>query len=59
MNLSLSKNNKAYEENTEIKLKEVQASIAFIKEQIDLEKRKREESTSALTEEIEAELNKF
>jgi len=41
MNLSLSKNNKAYEENTEVKLKEVQASIAFIKEQIDLEKRKR------------------
>lgn len=41
MNISLSKNNKAHEENTEEKISDVQQQVIYIKEQINLEKRKR------------------
>lgn len=40
-------------------MKEVAATVSSLRENIDFEKKKREESTVALTEEIESELNKF
>lgn len=45
LNLNISKNNKGIDENKENKIKEIQAQMEVIQEQIDLERKKRHIST--------------
>lgn len=45
LNLNISKNNKGIDDNKENKIREIQAQMEVIQEQIDLERKKRQFSS--------------
>ena len=59
MNLNISQNNKIYQENKDSKFQDVEMQMSTVRDSIAMEKKKREESTNVLVEQISSEVTKF